>query len=565
MNKIWQVSPRKFDDLVDQLLYNRGVIKVEADEEAKRIFFEPDFAKNLHDPFLMKNLAKAVDRIKLAYENKEKIGIFADYDADGVPGAALFYRALKQIGIQCEVYIPSRVEGYGLSKSGLDFLKEKKCELVITIDLGIRSFAEAEYAKKIGLDLIITDHHLPDEKIPEAFLVINPKQPGDNYPNKDLCGCAVAFKLVQGLGKVFPKGLDEKFLKWNLDLVAISTISDVVPLSDENRIIAQFGLIVMRKSHNLGLAELIKIANLDPKNIGAYHVGFQIGPRINAPGRMGKATKSFELLVTEDEKEAKELAQWLNSENESRQAAMDTTEKEADEYIAENKLAENKVIILRGKWQKGVIGPTASRLVEKYSRPVILFAEEGTNLVGSARSVSGVHILELLSEAKESIEKFGGHAGAAGLSIKSVNWQKFQTKIAKVAEEKIKDSDLVKKVKIDAEVKLPELSKKLYEKLLRFEPFGMGNPRPTFMTEKVGFENIRFVGRDQNHFQARAVDEMEKIKLIHFSFPYDKSMITSDQHYDIAFTLNLDEWNGNSELCLHIIDLKSAHTHSQRL
>jgi len=559
----WIVKDRKFDDLVDQLLYNRGVIEVEADDEenpseveAKRIFFEPDFSRNMHDPFLLKNLAKAVDRIKLAFDNKEKIGIFADYDADGVPGAALFYRALKKIGIESEVYIPSRVEGYGLSKIGLDFLKSKKCELIITIDLGIRSFAEAEYAKKIGLDLIITDHHLPDEKNPDAYLVINPKQRGDKYPNKDLCGCAVAFKLIQGLAKAFPKELDEKFLKWNLDLVAISTISDVVPLSNENRIIAQFGLIVMRKSHNLGLAELIKVSNLDAKNIGAYHVGFQIGPRINAPGRMGKATKSFELLITEDPKEAEELAQWLNSENESRQTAMDKTEKEADKYIAENKLAENKVIVLRGQWQKGVIGPTASRLVEKYSRPVILFAEEGTTLVGSARSVSGVHIINLLTEAKELIAKFGGHAGAAGLSIKSLNWQKFQTKIAKVAEEKIKDSDLVKKIKIDAGVSLSELSQKLYEKLLRFEPFGMGNPRPVFMAEKVGFENIRFVGRDQNHFQARAVDEIERIKLIHFSFPYDKSMIKSDQPYDIAFTLNLDEWNGNSELCLHIIDIR---------
>ncbi len=564
----WIVKDRKFDDLVDQLLYNRGVIQVEADENAKRVFFEPDFAKNLHDPFLLKNLAKAVDRIKLAFDKKEKIGIFSDYDADGVPGAALFYRALNKIGIEPEVYIPSRQDGYGLSKAGLDYLKSKKCELVITIDLGIRSFDEAEYARKIGLDLIITDHHLPDEKIPEAFLVINPKQKGDKYPNKDLCGCAVAFKLVQGLAKVFADDcttpnpsskmrgiIDEKFLKWNLDLVAISTISDVVPLSNENRIIAQFGLIVMRKSHNLGLAELIKVANLDPKMIGAYHVGFQIGPRINAPGRMGKATKSFELLITEDPKEAKELAQWLNSENESRQTAMDRVEKEAAAQIEKNKLAENKIIVVRGDWPKGVIGPTASRLVEKYNRPVILFAEENDMLVGSARSVSCVHIINLLTEAKDLIAKFGGHAGAAGLSIKSANWQKFQIKISKVAEEKIKDSDLVKKIKIDAEVKLPEMTKKLYEKLLRFEPFGMGNPRPTFVAENISFENIRFVGRDENHLQARAVDATEKIKLIHFSFPYDKSMIKSYQHYDIAFTLNLDEWNGNSELCLHILDI----------
>jgi len=552
----WKVKKRQFDDLLDQLLFNRGVIQLETDEEAKKRFFNPDFNKDLHDPFLMKNLEKAVDRIKLAYDNKTKIGIFSDYDADGVPGAALFSRALKKIGIDHEVYIPSRDDGYGLSKVGLDLLKSKKCELVITIDLGIRSFAEADYAREIGIDLIITDHHLPDNKTPEAFLVINPKQKGDKYPDKDLCGCAVAFKLIQGLGKIFPDNIDEKFLKWNLDLVAISTISDVVALKNENRIIALFGLLVMRKTKNLGLAELIRIANLDAENIGAYHVGFQIGPRINAPGRMGKATKSFELLVTDDPAEAKELAKWLNSENESRQAAMDKVEKEATKYIEENNLMADKIIIVRGDWPKGVIGPTASRMVEKYNRPIILFAEEGVMLVGSSRSVSGVNIVDILTLAKDLLEKFGGHAGAAGLSMKTVNWTKFQKLIAKIGKENIKDSDLVKKIKIDAEVKLSEMSRKLYEKVLHFEPFGMGNPRPAFMTEKVNFENIRFVGRDQNHFQAKAVDQNDRIKLIHFFFPYDKSMISEDKKYDLAFTLNLDEWNGQSELCLHIIDIK---------
>jgi single-stranded-DNA-specific exonuclease len=271
---------------------------------------------------------------------------------------------------------------------------------------------------------------------------------------------------------------------------------------------------------------------------------------------MGKATKSFELLVTEDAKEAKELAQWLNSENESRQAEMDRVEEDAVKQIEENKLNENKIIIVRGNYPKGVIGPTASRLVEKYGRPVILFAEEKDVLVGSARSVSGVNIVDIFTLAKDVIKKFGGHSGAAGITLEAKNWDKFNKKITEIALEKVKDSDLVKKIKIDAEVHLPELTKELYEKVLRFEPFGMGNPRPVFVAEKVSFENTRFVGRDENHLSAQAVDRTHKLKTIHFSFPYDKSMIKDDAKYDIAFTLNLDEWNGRSELCLHILDIK---------
>jgi len=556
MNKNWVIAKKKFENVVDQLLYNRGVIKYETDEEEKEKFLSPDFDHGLHDPYLMKDMEKAVSRIKQAINDGEKIGVFADYDADGIPGAAIFYRALTKLGSVPEVYIPSRVEGYGLSKKGLDYFKSKKCSLVVTIDLGIRSFAEADYAKEIGLDLIITDHHLPDDKLPKSLYVINPKQKGDKYPDRDLCGCAVAFKLIQGLGKVFPKKIDEKFLKWNLDLVAISTISDVVPLSNENRVLALYGLKVMRKTRNLGLGELIKIAGINAEEIGAYHVGFQIGPRINAPGRMDKATKSFELLTTEDEKEAREIAKSINAENESRQKAMDRVEAEAIAQVEEKHLDKNKIIVAVGDWPKGVIGPTASRLVEKFARPVILLAEDKDILVGSARSVSGVNIVDIFSEMRDVFEKFGGHSGAAGLSIKSSNLKKFEKEIQKIADKKIKDSDLAKKIKIDAEVNFSKLTKKLYEELLRFEPFGMGNPRPTFMVGGVNFENIRFVGKDQNHFQAKAVNGDNRIKLIHFYFPYEKSMISEDQKYDLAFNLNLDEWNGNSELCLHIVDIK---------
>lgn len=553
VNKVWQIAERKYDDLVAQLLYNRGV-----KSENEKAFFKPDFTKDLGDPFLLKNLDKALKKIEATINGNQKIGVFADYDADGIPGAALFSRGLKQLNVDHTVYIPSREEGYGLSRAGLDYLKNNGCELVITIDLGIRSFAEAEYAKKIGIDLIITDHHLPDEKIPKAFAVVNPKQKGDKYLEKELCGCAVAYKIIQALGKIYPNQIDEKFLKWNLDLVAISTISDVVPLSGENRTLAQFGLLVIKKTKNLGLEKLIKITGIDQEKLSAYHLGFQIGPRINAPGRMGQATKSFELLVTEDKLEADNLASWLNSENESRQLAMDQVEKEAIEQIEKNYLLKNKIIVVCGNWPKGVIGPTASRLVEKYHHPIIIFSEEKDLYVGSARSVSGVNIVDLLSKVRSLIDKFGGHAGAAGISLKKSNYKNFYEKIIQISDVEIKDTDLIKKIKVDAQVKLTEISKSLYEKISAFEPFGMANSRPTFMVENIIFDDFRFVGKDQNHLQGHVFDKTGRLKLIHFSFPYEKSMIKLDTEYDLVFSVNLDEWNGKSEMSLNIIDVRTS-------
>lgn len=553
---IWQVAPRKFDDLVDQILYNRGIIESDQDDAKKLDFFKPDFDKDLHDPFLLKNCQKAAERIKQAIESGEKIGIFADYDADGIPGAALLYRTFLKLGLHSIVYIPNRNDGYGLSQAGLDYLKSKGCRLVVTVDLGIRSMKEALYAKKAGIDLIITDHHIPGDKIPSASLVVNPKQEGDRYPFKDLSGCGVAFKVAQGLSKLFPGLLDHKFLKWNLDLVAISTISDVVPLSGENRIFAMFGLIVIQKTKNLGLAELIKIADLKRKLIGAYAIGFQIGPRINAPGRIGYATESYELLTTSDQEEAKELAVSLNEKNEERQAAMDKAEKEAISYIEKHNLSGQKIIIIASDWSRGIIGPTASRIVEKYNRPVILFVKEKDSYTGSARSVSGINIVDILTEVSDTLEKFGGHAGAAGLSVAKAKFESFLRKVAEAGEKNIRDDDLIKKIRIDALVRPAELTKSLYEKLLRFEPFGMGNPRPVFAMENVAFKYPRFVGKGSDHLSASIGDGPDRLKVIHFNFPYEKSMINAGNTYDIVFSLGLDEWEGRENISLNVVDLK---------
>jgi len=549
------VAEKKFDDPINQILYNRGIVEESEIEK----FLKPDFSRDLCDPFLMKNLRDAAEQIQAAEKAGTKVGIFADYDADGIPAAALLFKALKQIGIDSEIYIPSREGGYGLSKEGIDYLISKKCGLIVTVDLGIRNIDEAKYCREKNIKLIITDHHLPGETIPEADLVINPKQKGDKYPFKELCGCGVAFKLVQGLSEYYPKKIDDKFLKWNLDLVAISTIADVVPLVGENRVFAKFGLHVMQKTRNIGLAELIKISALKSEKISAYEVGFQIAPRINAPGRIDHATKSFELLVTKDSNEAKELAIWLNEKNATRQLLMDRVEAEASSKIEKENLAQNKIIIVTGEWQKGILGPTASRLVEKFGRPLILFSVGETEYTGSARSISGVNIVELFEKVKETIKKFGGHKGAAGISVDKDKFEKFETEIIGLAIETISNEMLQKKVAVDMEIAPSKLTKKLYEEIILFEPFGMGNPRPVFLSENIEMAYPRFVGREENHLSFKVKDGDKLLKAISFRFPYNKSMIAETRHFDILYSIELDEWNGESNLNLKVSDIKSAN------
>lgn len=553
---IWAIAEKKFDNIFDQILFNRGVISIGSDTE-KDDFLCPDFSK-LHDPFSMKNLKKATERIEKARKNNEIVGIFADYDADGIPGAALLYKALTKIGIKAYVYIPSREGGYGLSNEGINYLQNKKCSLIVTVDLGIRNFLEALYCKKIGIDLIITDHHTPDEKIPKALVVINPKIAGDKYPFSELSGAGVAYKLIQGLSKTFPNEINESFLKWNLDLASISTISDVVPLLGENRILASFGLRVLKKTKNIGLVELYKTAKIDPENINTYSVGFQIAPRINAPGRMDHATKSFELLVTEDKEEANSLALWLEEKNNNRQVVMEETGIDAVSKIKKHNLAQNNVIVVTGDWNKGVIGPVASRLCEKYSRPVIMLAKDGKSYSGSARSVEGVNILELVEKSKKYLERFGGHKGACGLTVSKDKFEIFLSSVIKNANKIIKQEQLLKKIKIDIVIELSNLDIKLYENLKKLEPFGMGNPKPIFMIESIEIIEKRVVGSDEKHLSIKFKKNNREIRAIFFSGNIKEGKIEIHNLYDVVFTLDLDTWQGRRELKLNIIDIKVA-------
>lgn len=551
---IWEVKERKFDDLFFQLLYNRGVFK-NKDKKIIEKFLNPDFDEDLFDPYLLRGMKTVVSRINRTKDRGERVGVFADYDADGIPGGALLYKVLRKIGIECVVFIPSREGGYGLTKEGIDFLIEKKCTLIITVDLGIRNFTETDYCKKKNIDLIITDHHLPDEKIPKALKVINPKIKGNKYPFKELSGCGVVFKLAQALSKIYPKEITEQFLKWNLDLVAISTVADVVPLIGENRVIAKFGILVLRKTRNLGLLELYKVSNIDSEKIGSYEISFIIAPRINAPGRIDYATKSFELLVTEDKEEAKELAECLDEKNELRQKEMEKAEKEILAKIEKESLMDSNIIIVSGHWAKGILGPVASRIVEKFHRPTLIFSKLENEYAGSARSVEGINIVDIFTKYEKFIKRFGGHKGAAGLSIVKSNFLQFKNKILKYADKNIDKKLLEKKVKVDSEAKLSEINYTFAKKLSTIEPFGMGNRKPVFLSKDVGISYPRFVGQNKNHLSATIIDGSHEIKSIYFNFS-NKEMIENHKKYDIVYSVNLDCWQGNEIVKLNIIDVK---------
>lgn len=556
MEKNWVVQKRKYDDVIDQLLYNRGVLGDCPEPEARAAFLRPDFDADTHDPFLLSGMKKAIDRIMIARRDKEVIGIFADYDADGIPGAALLSRALKQIGIKSHTFIPTREGGYGLSEEGIDFLLSKKCSLIITVDLGIRSFREAEYCISRGVDLIVTDHHEPDDKIPNGYVVINPKKKGERYPYKDLAGCGVVFKMVQALSSKCPKEIDAMFIKWNLDLVAISTIADVVRLDGENRVIAKYGLIVIRKTKNLGLSELIKISSLAADKINAYSVGFQIAPRINAPGRIDFATKSFELLTTDDPEEAKSLAVDLDRKNITRQEQMERVYNEAVRKIDKENQSADTILVVAGSWPKGVIGPVASRISEKYVRPAILFSESEEVMTGSARSLPGIDIVSLLDLCKSTLIRFGGHKGAAGLSLKKLNYQKFVKKIKASAIKIVRPEELKKKISIDMELSGAEITKSLCESIGQLEPFGLGNQRPIFMMQKVNVTGVRWIGKEKNHAQFFVEKKNKSFKGIYFKATNCDHKIENGERYDILFSLELDEWQGRSDVKLFINDMR---------
>lgn len=544
--KKWIFLPEKSENIIEQLLYNRHVLKKDWAN-----FIEPDFENGLHDPFLLEGMSEAVERLKTAIINKEIVGIFGDYDADGIPASALLSNLFEAHGLKNVIYIPLREEGYGLNEKGIDYLKSLGVSVLITVDLGIREIENTKYARSLGMDVIITDHHEPGENIPDTFAVINPKRKNSPYPFRELSGGGVAFKLAQAMSERL-KVVKKNDLKWMLDLVGITTICDVVPLIDENRIFAKFGLLVLEKTKRPGLVSLYKAAEINNKNITTYTVGYQIGPRLNAPGRLNQNQESLELLLAKDKEKAEFLAGELNDINKKRQNDLEKIYIEARTQVVDKKLNYKKVILVSSKnWSSGLIGLVAGRLTEEFVRPAIVLDYGKEFSKGSARSIDNFNIVEVLEDCKDLLESFGGHAKAAGLTLKNENINFLYERLLSIADKKLTIEDLIPKIKIDKVLEISDLSFKLIDELKKLEPYGLGNSRPVFVVKNIATEGIRCIGIGGKHMKF----SIGMVDVIAFNMGTVATEITNKK-IDIAFTLDENIWNDEKKIQMKVVDIK---------
>ncbi|MFH1838333.1 MAG: single-stranded-DNA-specific exonuclease RecJ [Candidatus Kuenenbacteria bacterium] len=612
-NQFPQINP-----IILQLLFNRGLKSQKEIDE----FLYPDYSQDVHDPFLFSEMKKAVKRIFSAIENQELIMVHGDYDADGICGSLLLIETLEKLGAKTDIYIPDRVkEGYGLKEKAVDCMeqrnketkkqkntrtqeqetnkfqnlnsksqinsndqnsnnqneiKEKEKEnaeiknqngLIITVDCGIKSVEAVEYAQKKNIDVIITDHHYVISKdMPNAFAIIHPKTE-ENYPFKDLAGAGVAFKLAQALLKEKQKTNNEfnfeGFEKWLLDLLAIATVADLVPLLGENKTLTKYGLIVLNKTKRIGLKKLIEVAELLPENLNVFSIGFQIAPRINATGRLGNANTSYQLLKTQDEEEATKIAEELNQINQERQRLVDEIVLQAINQVGKITNKQKILFVLDKNWPEGILGLVAGKLCKNFNRPIMAmtFKEQKINnkkkmiIKGSGRS-NNFNLILSLEKIKNILISFGGHIGACGFSFLENDFEDFKKKLNKIANKKILDQDLIPILNIDQEINLFEINWELFEELKKFEPYGKENSKPKFLIKNLKIVNLEKVGQNGQHLKLLVADDQQKtIKMIGFNFGKNEKEFNINDKIDVVFEIDINEWNGNRELQLKIVDL----------
>jgi single-stranded-DNA-specific exonuclease len=540
-----------------QLLYNRGLQTQSAIDE----FLHPDYGQDIHDPFLFRDMEKAVARIFQAIENGEKITIHGDYDADGVSATVIAASTLLALGAEIHVHIPHRsLEGYGLSEKTVEELVKNGTKLIVTVDCGIASQKEVALAKSKGIDVIVTDHHEQQPELPAADAIINPQVHDEKYPFKNLAGSGVAFKLAHALAiRDGGKKLKEGFEKWLLDLVALGTIADCMPILGENRTLVKYGLIVLRKTRRLGIQELAKQARITLEAVDTNSVGFTIGPRLNAAGRLEHANTAYRLLLTEDLTEAETIAKGLEKTNQDRQRMTEKIVTSAKQQIGDIK--DQKILFALGKdWIPGIVGLVAGRLTEEYSRPVLIMGEkQDGEIVGSGRSIPSFNVTKALIECRSLLDHFGGHEAACGFSLAQKNLEKFKKKMIAQAEGHITEKDMVKSIVIDTDIHLKEANWELVELLNQFEPFGEDNRQPRFVTYGLTIVDMQKVGRDGKHLKlvVKQDEEIEKIIAFGIGNSWGNRLKIGDV-IDVIFELSVHEWNGNRELQLKLIDIKSA-------
>lgn len=549
LSKVLNVSPT-----IAKLLVNRGI---ETYEEA-RAFFRPNL-EDLHDPFLMKDMDLAIQRIENAMELHENIMIYGDYDVDGTTSVSLVYSYLSKLYPNITTYIPDRyTEGYGISYQGIDFAKDNDIRLIIALDCGIKAIDKIQYAKERDIDFIICDHHRPGKEIPDAVAILNPKQETCTYPYDELCGCGIGFKLIQAMHQ--KKGFDFNEIIPYLDLVATAIAADIVPMTGENRILAYFGLQVINKNPRIGIKALLN--SVKKEEITITDVVFVVAPRINAAGRIKSGNDAVALLIETDLEAAAEFAKAIENYNIERKDLDKRIAKEALEQIKKNN-EENRftTVVYDENWHKGVIGIVASRLIEKYYRPTLVFTKSGDYLAASARSVKGFDVYQALEKSSEFIEQFGGHKYAAGLTLKPENYEKFKAKFEEVVKESMPQELRIPEIKIDAKINLTEITPKLNRIIKQFAPFGPQNMKPVFATSDVRDNGYgKAVGADKSHMKLNLISgaHFKTFPAIGFGLAEKFKTLPKGQGFHIAYTIDENHWNGKISLQLVLKDLKES-------
>ena len=538
------------------LLFERGICTV----QQARHFFRPQLTE-LHDPFLMNDMQQAVDRLNLAMGRKERIMVYGDYDVDGCTAVALVYKFLRQYYSNIDYYIPDRYdEGYGISRKGVEFAAETGVGLIIVLDCGIKAIEEIAYAKELGIDFIICDHHVPDEELPCAVAILNPKRKDNRYPYTDLSGCGVGFKFMQAFA--LNNGIEFNKLNQLLDLCAVSIASDIVPVMGENRILAYHGLRCLNSNPGIGLQAIVEVCGLADRELTMNDIIFKIGPRINASGRMQNGKEAVELLVEKDYAAALEKAGRINLYNEARKDLDKQMTEEAMEQVKDLPALDERrsIVIYNEAWHKGVIGIVASRLTEQYYRPAVVLTRSEGMATGSARSVSGFDVYKAVQSCEDLLENFGGHTYAAGLTLPVENVPEFSRRFEDYVTEHILDAQTEATLEINAELDFKDVTFRFYQQLKRFAPFGPGNPKPVFCTRKVyDYGTSKVVGRGQEHIKLELVDNKSNNVMngIAFGQSSQARFIKTKRAFDICYTIE-ENSHKRGEVQLQIDDIRPS-------
>ncbi len=542
----------KISPILCELLVQRGIV----DFDAAKKFFRPQI-EHLHSPWLMKDMKKAVERIQTAFEKEEKILVYGDYDVDGTTSVATLYQFLKDLSPNIDYYIPHRYkEGYGISKIGIDFAKENGFNLIISVDCGIKSTELIAYAKELGMDFVICDHHLPDPVIPPAVAILNPKQIDCTYPFKELCGCGVVFKLITALAETYQLP-SESYLQY-LDLVMTAIAADIVPVVDENRTLSFFGLQKINDNPCNGLKAILEQSK-QSLPIKMSSLVFTVSPRINAAGRMDDAKKAVQLFIEKDLISARAIASLLQQDNLDRREADSTITEEALAQIENdpNHSIKKSSVVFQAHWHKGVVGIVASRLIEKYYKPTIVLTQSGEVIAGSARSVQGFNLYEALHACREHLLGYGGHFAAAGMTLAVDQLEAFKEAFEKSVAERITEEQLTPEITINAVLPLDNISMNFYQIISQMEPFGPDNMRPVFIAQKVYDTGYSKMVKDL-HISCSFKQGKNTIRGIGYNMPQHMEIIQSGKPFDIVFQLQLNEWQGTQSVQIQIMDIKPS-------